>query len=267
MAASPGEIDNARKPIHAVDLAPAPPNDGVAEKDGGLSYEAAKGNTLSKDFMKIQAICARELLALEPPEVHARLKQEIDEEHVVLVEKHDEALEGLPALDEEGLEEARAQFSGIVGPLLDGLAAHTGYQISLLAGQVKKEGGGLDIECMSIHSNVKSTTLPELDFSRANPVVYADVMRAFSKFVWNTNEYRGGRVLSGPAGLGVQSGADFNSGAMSTPQTAPLGQQDTAPLHAAPQGQQDAAPHPPQPLPETTTQSAPLGDSFTDEEL
>jgi hypothetical protein len=40
------------------------------------------------------------------------------------------------------------RFSGLVGPLLDGLAAHTGYEIALLVGRPMEKGGKLDIECL-----------------------------------------------------------------------------------------------------------------------
>jgi hypothetical protein len=41
--------------------------------------------------------------------------------------------------------------------LLDGLAAHTGYEISILAGRVKKSEEKLDIECVRqvMRSSVK----------------------------------------------------------------------------------------------------------------
>lgn len=43
---------------------------------------------------------------------------------------------------------ARMRFSGLVGPLLDGLAAHTGYEISLFAGRRKEVGEKIEIECL-----------------------------------------------------------------------------------------------------------------------
>ncbi|KAF8142772.1 hypothetical protein K438DRAFT_1994619 [Mycena galopus ATCC 62051] len=75
--------------------------------------------------------------------------QEADAEHELLVEKHEDAMGGQPALDEEGMEDARTRFSDLVGPLLDGLAAHTGYDITILAGRVKKDGVRLDIESLT----------------------------------------------------------------------------------------------------------------------
>jgi hypothetical protein len=41
------------------------------------------------------------------------------------------------------------RFTNVVGPLLDNLAAHTGYKISILVGRVKKEDGKVDIESAS----------------------------------------------------------------------------------------------------------------------
>jgi hypothetical protein len=44
---------------------------------------------------------------------------------------------------------ARDRFSELVGPLLDGLAAHTGYEISLLVGRVRRKSDNkLDIEAV-----------------------------------------------------------------------------------------------------------------------
>jgi hypothetical protein len=44
---------------------------------------------------------------------------------------------------------ARNHFSELVGPLLDGLAAHTGYEISLLVGRVRRKSDNrLDIEAV-----------------------------------------------------------------------------------------------------------------------
>jgi hypothetical protein len=44
---------------------------------------------------------------------------------------------------------ARDRFSELVEPLLDGLAAHTGYEISLLVGRVRRKSDNkLDIEAV-----------------------------------------------------------------------------------------------------------------------
>lgn len=43
---------------------------------------------------------------------------------------------------------ARGQFAELVGPLLNGLAVHTGYEISLLAGRAKYNGEKRDIEAL-----------------------------------------------------------------------------------------------------------------------
>jgi hypothetical protein len=80
------------------------------------------------------------------------------------------------------------RFSSLVVPLLDGLAAHTGYAISILAGRVKSDGEKLDIESVSLHAGVTATTPPMLDFSKADPKAYAEMMRNFSKFVWNASK-------------------------------------------------------------------------------
>ncbi|KAJ7796847.1 hypothetical protein B0H14DRAFT_3494349 [Mycena olivaceomarginata] len=132
------------------------------------------------------------LLAAEPQDVQTKMKEEVQAEHAALLDKHEDALEGMPALDEEDLDEARQRFSELVGPLLDGLAAHMGYEISLLVGRVRynPETSKPDIEALSLHAGVTSASPAKLDFSRADARTYADVMKTFSRFVWNAHEYR-----------------------------------------------------------------------------
>ncbi|KAJ7743981.1 hypothetical protein B0H14DRAFT_3514773 [Mycena olivaceomarginata] len=137
---------------------------------------------------------AHEMFAAEPEEVRQRMAKGATAKHAALLAKHENALEGLPALDEAGAEEAHLRFANVVGPLLDGLAAHTGYEISILVGRVKKEDRKVDIESVSVHVGVTVATAPNLDFSRANPNVYANVMRSFSKFEWDAHEFCEGRV-------------------------------------------------------------------------
>ncbi|KAK7053872.1 hypothetical protein R3P38DRAFT_3305269 [Favolaschia claudopus] len=161
-------------------------------------FETRKVDVPGTQLMNLRATIARELLAKEPQEVRDEIHQGAVDEHAELLARHQDALDGLPALDEEGLEEARTRFSALIQPLLDGLAVHTGYEVSILAGRVKKNEGKLDIECVSLHAGVSSITPPALDFSKADPRVYADVMRSFSKFVWNANEFRLGRATSTP---------------------------------------------------------------------
>ncbi|KAK7050123.1 hypothetical protein R3P38DRAFT_3173183 [Favolaschia claudopus] len=146
-------------------------------------YDKRKESVPKDDRMKLRTIIARELLAAETQEIRDAMKQGAEAEHAALLEKHEDALAGLPALDEEGLIEARARFSALVQPLLDGLAAHTGYEISILAGRVKS--GNLDID---LHAGVTAATPAELDFSKAEPPVYQDVVRKYSKFVWNARK-------------------------------------------------------------------------------
>ncbi|KAJ7348995.1 hypothetical protein DFH08DRAFT_998340 [Mycena albidolilacea] len=125
-----------------------------------------------------------------PQEVRTRMKKEAEAEHADLLEKYEDALEGLPALDEEDLEDVRSQFSALVGLLLQGLAAHTGYEILLLVGRVKTEGERPDVYSMSMHAGVTPEMPAMLDFSRADAASYVEVMKRFSKFVWGAHNYR-----------------------------------------------------------------------------
>jgi hypothetical protein len=68
------------------------------------AFEERKGTLPAKQHMKLRAEIARELLAAEPQEVRERIKEEAEEEHKAQSDKHEDALEGLPALDEEGLD-------------------------------------------------------------------------------------------------------------------------------------------------------------------
>jgi hypothetical protein len=44
-------------------------------------------------------------LAAEPQEVQTRVKEETEAKHAELLERYEDALEGLPALEDEDLEE------------------------------------------------------------------------------------------------------------------------------------------------------------------
>ncbi|KAJ7752154.1 hypothetical protein B0H16DRAFT_1839373 [Mycena metata] len=112
-------------------------------------FDERKAGVSAKQLLNVRATVARELLAAEPQAVCTRMREEADAEHAAVIEKHEDALAGLPALEEEDLAEAHAQFSGLVCPLLNGLAAHTGYELSLLVGRPKETAvGKLDIECL-----------------------------------------------------------------------------------------------------------------------
>jgi hypothetical protein len=69
------------------------------------AYEIRKEGVAEKDLLNKRGEVARELLAAEPQEVRNRILREIEEEHAALREKHEDAVEGLPAIDEEGREE------------------------------------------------------------------------------------------------------------------------------------------------------------------
>ncbi|KAJ6448423.1 hypothetical protein C8R47DRAFT_1231028 [Mycena vitilis] len=102
-----------------------------------------------------------------------RMKEEAANAHEMQMEQYEDILEGLPAMDKEGQEGARAQFSSVVLPLLEGLAAHTG-----------------------LHAGVTASTPAELNFLRAEPEAYREVVSKFGCFVWDAYQYRTG----GPRG-------------------------------------------------------------------
>ncbi|KAF7378028.1 hypothetical protein MSAN_00226700 [Mycena sanguinolenta] len=159
-----------------------PPHRKLADYQYYMQHEDFKVGVAGRDQLNLRTKIARRLLLSEPQEFQQRMKEGAAEEQAAQMAKHEDALEGLPALDEEAMEEARARFSGLVGPLLDGLAAHTGYEISLLVDQPKLEEGKLDIECLSMHAGVTEAMPAMLDFSRADEAAYGEVMKAFSTF-------------------------------------------------------------------------------------
>ncbi|KAJ7818287.1 hypothetical protein B0H14DRAFT_2601325 [Mycena olivaceomarginata] len=129
----------------------------VAVTDKKKSISAYRWRLLARCLLRSPKRCTREW------------KRGATAEHAALLAKHKNTLEGLPVLDEAGTEEVCLRFANVVGPLLDNLAAHTGYKISILVGRVKKEDGKVDIESASVHAGVTVATVPNLDFSRANP--------------------------------------------------------------------------------------------------
>ncbi|KAJ7350845.1 hypothetical protein DFH08DRAFT_958464 [Mycena albidolilacea] len=198
-------------------------------------FEAMKGDAPAAEHMNIRAQAACELLALETPEMN----------------KHEDMLEGLLALDEEDLDEARSRFSSLVGPLLEGLAGHTGYEISIFAGRVIKDEGRINIESVSLHAGATAETPVMLDFSRADANVYGEVMKKFSRFVRNAHEFREG-------GSGTKEGTTPSSSTVAPPSPSSMAPPATI-SSVSPPPTNLTAPIPPNP--------ALLQDSFSDPEI
>jgi hypothetical protein len=59
----------------------------------------------AREHLNLHATIAREPFAAEPQEVCTRMKEEATAEHTVLLDKHEDTLEGLPSLDEEAMAE------------------------------------------------------------------------------------------------------------------------------------------------------------------
>jgi formate-dependent nitrite reductase membrane component NrfD len=97
-----------------------------------------------------------------------------------------------PSTDEAN--RAHVQFSELVAPLLDRLAAYTGYELSLLAGQPRLDKSKLNIEVLRCvwdggFAIIADTYLVcSLDFSQADAALYTEVMRKFSRFVWGAHK-------------------------------------------------------------------------------
>jgi hypothetical protein len=69
------------------------------------AYDAKCVGVKPADRLALRAHVARECLLAEPQDVRARMREDAEAEHAALLVKHEDALEGLPALDEEDLEE------------------------------------------------------------------------------------------------------------------------------------------------------------------
>jgi uncharacterized protein with HEPN domain len=69
------------------------------------AYEEQKAGVSAGGLLNLRGVIARRLFLVEPEDVQARIKREVENEHAALLEKHEDTLEGSPALDEEGLDE------------------------------------------------------------------------------------------------------------------------------------------------------------------
>jgi hypothetical protein len=69
------------------------------------AFNAQKMGAPLSETLNLRAQVARNLFAAELQEVRTRIKEENEVEHADLAAKHEDALEGLPSLDEESLEE------------------------------------------------------------------------------------------------------------------------------------------------------------------
>jgi hypothetical protein len=68
-------------------------------------FNLRKAGTKVTEHLKLRVQVVRELFAAEPQELRTRMKEEADAKHAALLEKHEDTLEGLPALDEEDIQE------------------------------------------------------------------------------------------------------------------------------------------------------------------
>ncbi|KAJ7718106.1 hypothetical protein B0H14DRAFT_3521809 [Mycena olivaceomarginata] len=101
------------------------------------------------------------VLVAEPQDVRPRMREDAEAEHTALLVKHEDVLE-----------------------------AHTGYEISLLVGRVRRKSDNkLDIEAHAC-GGVTAATPAQLDFSRADERSYVEAMKTFSRFVWLAYKYR-----------------------------------------------------------------------------
>ncbi|KAJ6589187.1 hypothetical protein B0H19DRAFT_1248751 [Mycena capillaripes] len=149
------------------------------------------------EVLKLCAEVARKLWEVESDKVKKKIREEAAAD----------ALQ--PLQDPKNQELAQERFTAIVGPLLEGLKAHTGYEVSLFTGRVVLEDGKMpDVRLVSVHVGVTSETPPELDFAKSQyyPVVAAD----FSRFIDLYHTNRVVQPTAEPADSGSQT-AQANS--------------------------------------------------------
>lgn len=68
-------------------------------------FEVDKVGVPVSQHLNLRGKIARTLLEAEPEELQKEMKEGAEAEHAEMMEKHEDALEGLPALDEESLDE------------------------------------------------------------------------------------------------------------------------------------------------------------------
>ncbi|KAJ7781685.1 hypothetical protein B0H14DRAFT_2631032 [Mycena olivaceomarginata] len=203
--------------------------------------------------LRSEASCSRD------SEVQQQMKAEAEALHPAALNKREDALEGLPTLDEDDLEDAQPLFkSG--GTVTGGLGCPHRLRDPILVGRVKKAEGRVDVESLSLHAGVTAKTPAMLDFSRADTNVYGDVMRNFSRFVWNAHEFREGRPEMVEQGIAPPDSTVTPPSV--NPPAPPLPTNPTAPppptnVMVPPTSTDVMAPHHP----------PPLQDSFSDAEI
>ncbi|KAJ7022891.1 hypothetical protein C8F04DRAFT_1272085 [Mycena alexandri] len=198
---------------------------------------------------------ARALFEAESTELKSQIHDEAKKEHERLVAKWKDAEEGLPSLDEVDQEEARRRFTATVAPLLEGLRAHTGYYIMLVAG--REVEGKFDV--LSVHSGKTKADVPEKEqnFAQWGPGGYQRVLDEFVRFIAAAGSEpmaAGAGTMSAPFGNGAAAAGTSGVGSTAPPPVAPAVQAAQAAPAPAP------ADNPaPAPAPAPANRSAPSG--------
>ncbi|KAJ6489835.1 hypothetical protein C8R45DRAFT_1096821 [Mycena sanguinolenta] len=128
-----------------------------------------------KNHLALHCQLAREMLAAEPEDVRARLKEECEEAHQAELAEWKEADQGWPSADPKVQKQCREQFLPIIAPLLEGLRAYTGFTINIVAARV--DGDTFDV------SSANAGVVQGKDWAQYDPVGYAEMLPRFLRFV------------------------------------------------------------------------------------
>ncbi|KAJ6479774.1 hypothetical protein C8R45DRAFT_1101219 [Mycena sanguinolenta] len=159
----------------------------VAQHFEELHQDAPRNKHIS-----LRCEVARDMLAAEPEDVKARLKEENTKAYdteVAEYEEDDDDDEADP--DEAVKEKCRKEFLPIVAPLLTVLRKYTGYMINIVAARVN--GSSFDVV------SANAGTVDGKDWAKWDPTGYGEMLPKFLKFVHALDQGEGsGEGTQGP---------------------------------------------------------------------
>ncbi|KAJ7626005.1 hypothetical protein FB45DRAFT_1030323 [Roridomyces roridus] len=138
--------------------------------------------------LALQVALATKMLAELSQEDQAALREQRDKEHEIALKEYEEAVEGLPSVDPDVQQECRNTMAAVLGPLLGGLKAYTGYTFNVLAARVG-EGGNFDVASVNL-GDVNGESWVDW-----NTDDYREVLTRFLKFVLQV-EVEAGKNIS-----------------------------------------------------------------------
>ncbi|KAJ7511760.1 hypothetical protein B0H11DRAFT_2214638 [Mycena galericulata] len=176
-----------------------------------------KGPEAARKALNQRGEVARELFDDEPDTVKTAVHTAADNAHAALLAKYNAGIRGEISEDPEDQRLARLQFSSMVAPLLEGLRAHTGYYITLIA--ACRVGDEMDVITLN-EGKTKGET--PVDFAQWDEEAYrTKVLDHFVRYVLAAEK------VGEPEGAAAVSAAGAGAGPITTTQS------DTASTPAA----------------------------------